>query len=366
MITFSNPEHCLRFIECSSLIIRPGNVRFSTHSASGELTYLTIHDPPFELPDSAITNRLAPCCRVYSSRLGKLQDYPDVYNGIRHYRVDLKKSVPCYLRFGRFQVRFYHNDQIKTCCKCGDSSHIARDCTNDFYFNCDGIGHISKYCPEKVRCCICKSQGHMAVDCEFSWYRRPVLNANAECRPDGQPCETGDQNEQEPPSAREEPVPEPPVPSQDASPDPSQESARVPMDESPDPDLSQSTAPGAALHSQGLLLSQDVAVELPPRPTNVCPSSPDCTLSEDLYMTDDGDDENDDDDPDVLCFSRVFVFGGVAKKFKAARGKLGCRAPAKILRQPLLLGSSLMSTVLSRILDRSVPLSFHQTLCSEL
>ena len=350
MLTFSNPEHCLRFIECSSLIIRRGNVRFSTHPASGELTYLTIYDAPFELPDSAIIKRLAPYCRVYSSRLGKLQEYPDVYNGIRHYRVALGKSVPCYLRFGRFQVRFYHNDQTKTCRKCGDSSHIARDCTNDFCFNCDSIGHISKHCPEKVRCCICKSEAHMAVDCEFSWYRRPVLNANAESRPDEQSRETADQNEQEPPSAREEPVPEPPVPSQDAPPDP-QESAQVPMDESPDPDLSQSTAPGAALDSQGLLLSQDVAVELPPRPTNVCPSSPDCTLSEDLYMTDDEDEANDDS-PDVASVdtsvdapadslasssSGSFVFpeslplASVAKKFKAARGKLGRRAPAKIL-----------------------------------
>ena len=144
---------------------------------------------------------------------------------------------------------------------------------------------LDKYCPEKDRCCICKSEVHMAADCEFPWYRCPVLNV------------TADWNEEEPPSACEEPVPEPPAPSQDVPSDLPQGSAEVPMDESPDPDLSQSTAPGAALDSQGLLLSQDEVVDLPPRATNVCPSTPDHTLSEDLYMNNDEDGE-DDDDPD--------------------------------------------------------------------
>lgn len=44
-----------------------------------------------------------------------------------HYRVELRRSVPCYLRFGKFQVPFYHDGQTKTCRKCGDSDQIAKD-----------------------------------------------------------------------------------------------------------------------------------------------------------------------------------------------------------------------------------------------
>lgn len=148
-------------IQHSTLIIRSGNGRFSSHPESGELVYMTVNDAPYELPDSAIIKRLAPSCRVFFSRSGKLQHSPDVYNGIQYYRVFLKKSVPCYLRFGRFQVRFYHDGQTKTCRKCSEDSHVACDCRNQACFNCDGIGHTSKNCPEKTKCCICKSEANL-------------------------------------------------------------------------------------------------------------------------------------------------------------------------------------------------------------
>ena len=50
--------------------------------------------PPYELPDTAIEHRLRPYCTVFTRRRGKLQGYPDVYNGIRHYRVQLKDVGP--------------------------------------------------------------------------------------------------------------------------------------------------------------------------------------------------------------------------------------------------------------------------------
>ena len=117
----------------------PSIIRYSTHPASGELTYVTVYDAPYEMKDSAIIKRLAPYCKVYSSRLGKLQEFPDVYNGMRHFRVALKKSVHCYLHFGRFQLCFFHPGQVKTCRKCGVDSHVARDCKNTACFNCDGV-----------------------------------------------------------------------------------------------------------------------------------------------------------------------------------------------------------------------------------
>lgn len=85
MVTFTNPEHCFRFLDRSSFIMRRS--KYSTHPASGPLTYVTVYDAPYELPDTAIIKRLSPYCKVFSCRRGKLQGYPDVYNGLRHFRV---------------------------------------------------------------------------------------------------------------------------------------------------------------------------------------------------------------------------------------------------------------------------------------
>lgn len=187
MITFTNPEHCLRFLDRSSFIIRRS--KFTTHPASGRLTYLTVYDAPYELPDPAIEHRLKPYCTVYTTRRGKLQGYPNVYNGMRHYRVELKSSVPCYLRFGKFQLRFYHDGQQKTCRRCGSLDHIARDCSNEICFNCDEIGHTARHCPEEMLCCICKGLGHKAIDCRLSWFRRPITHREES------PQHNGDEND---------------------------------------------------------------------------------------------------------------------------------------------------------------------------
>ncbi|PFX33118.1 hypothetical protein AWC38_SpisGene1976 [Stylophora pistillata] len=51
------------------------------------LTFLTIYDAPFELSDLAIIKRLTPYCDVLNYRRGKHSCAPNIYNGLRHYRV---------------------------------------------------------------------------------------------------------------------------------------------------------------------------------------------------------------------------------------------------------------------------------------
>lgn len=175
-VTFSTAEYCARFIERTTF----ATGRYGSNNNDGReqttLTYLTVYDAPYEMPDVAIEERLKPYCKVHYKLRGRLQGYRDVLNGFRHYRVELRSSVPCYLRFGKFQVRFYHDNQIKTCWKCGGTGHVAKDCDNSVCFNCDQIGHVAKNCPEDMKYCICKSQQHKAIDCLLSWYRRPVTH----------------------------------------------------------------------------------------------------------------------------------------------------------------------------------------------
>ena len=228
LVTFSSEEVRNRFLRKSSLIIRK---RISVvHPASRRLTFVNVYDAPYELPDSAIEERLKPYGRIYSHRRGKVQGYPDVFNGVRHLRMALEDDIPCFLRFGRFQVRVKYENQPKTCRKCNSPDQLAKECTAVVCFNCDGTGHLSRSCPDGMRCCICKSKEHVAVDCIHSWYRRPqtidladdLATGDPEDALDGRPVGDG------PPPLEELPEDPPAASNENASPQPTDNSAAPP------------------------------------------------------------------------------------------------------------------------------------------
>lgn len=177
-------------LEKSSSHFRRPNMRAGFPALYPHCLTQPLHDAPFErrtylsdhlrraIRDAGLGDqeRLKPHCMVFSRRRGTLQGYSLISNGNRHYRVALKRSVPCYMRFGRHLLRFYHDHHVKTCRKCGSANHLARDCTNTVCFNCDQLGHMSKDCPNGTLCCIFKHVDHMAIDCPLSWYRRPTLD----------------------------------------------------------------------------------------------------------------------------------------------------------------------------------------------
>lgn len=299
VVTFSTAQYRDLFRQHSPLIERQ---KYPTHPDSDPLVFLTIYDAPHELPDSAIEHRLEPFCKVYSHRRGKVQGYPNACNGICHYRISMFQSVPCYLRFGRFQVRFYHDGQQKTCRKCGSPDQLALDCENSVCFNCVSIGHTSRDCVEAMRCCICKSTGHKVVDCPLSWYRHPVLSPcslpscaeNAETTEDSAGAASQPAACENPPSAYDDAgdVSEVPPSTADIS------NSSAPMDTtpasagdevvgSPPPPPS---SPPSALDPQGFLMrTLDLAT------LTVCPgtfplSTPESSVLADLEVSNDADD----------------------------------------------------------------------------
>lgn len=136
--------------------------------------FVAVYDAPFELLDDATKHCFSYCGTVLSARCCKLQDYPDVYNGIRVFKCDLDDSIPSFLRFGPLLLRVKHPNQTPTCRKCNYTGHIVKECPNQICFNCEGLGHMSRDCPNPVHCVICHETGHNAVNCRFSWKRRPA------------------------------------------------------------------------------------------------------------------------------------------------------------------------------------------------
>ena len=167
VVTFKTIAAKEKFLRLNSLQINSEN--YALQDIDKPLTFLTIYDAPFELSDLAIIKHLTPFCEVLHYRRGKHSLAPNIYNGLRHYRVRIIKSIPNYLRFGKYQIYIQYTSQIPTCRKCNLPGHFSNACPNKICFNCDNISHEAQDCNLPTLCCICK-EGHRGIGCDYSWF----------------------------------------------------------------------------------------------------------------------------------------------------------------------------------------------------
>ena len=178
-ITFKTKELKEKFLSQSSIKVNGGN--FALQDFDKPLTFLTIYDCPYELPDFALIARLEPYCKVVNCRRGRYAMKRSVCNGLRHYRVRIYAPIPSYLRFGYFMVQLRHDGQCPTCRRCDQPGHLAYECSNMFCFNCEQVGHRAPQCPSPIKCNICKDDEHLACSCPYSWVNRePVKPATTD------------------------------------------------------------------------------------------------------------------------------------------------------------------------------------------
>ena len=131
-VTFKSISAKEKFPRLNSLQVDAEH--FALQDVDKPLSFLTNYDAPFELSDLAIIKHLSPYCEVLHYRRGKHFLAPNIYNGLRHYRVRISKPIASFLRFSKFQIFVKHNSQVPTCRKC----------------NCPG--HFSNVCPNRVSC----------------------------------------------------------------------------------------------------------------------------------------------------------------------------------------------------------------------
>ena len=167
VITFNSAAAKENFVCKNSLLINNDN--FAIQDIDRPLTFLTIYDAPFELSDLAIVRRLQQYCEVTHYRRGKFDFLPEVYNGLRHYRVRAVKPIPSFLRFGKYQILLKHEGQQPTCRRCNLTGHFSNACPNKICFNCENIGHEANMCPAPKLCSLCKSDEHLSASCTYSW-----------------------------------------------------------------------------------------------------------------------------------------------------------------------------------------------------
>ena len=148
-VTFKTISAKEKFLRLNSLQVDAEH--FALQDVDKPLTFVTIYDAPFELSDLAIIKHLSPYCEVLHYPRGKHSLAPNIFNGLRHYRVRITKPIPSFLRFGKF-------------------SYFSNVCPNRVCFNCEGLGHEACDCPCPVLCCLCKEEGHLGINCKYSWF----------------------------------------------------------------------------------------------------------------------------------------------------------------------------------------------------
>ena len=133
-ITFCMSELCDTFLSKSSFVTHRRS--YAPDDSERPLTFLTVYDAPYELPDAAIIYRLAPYCKVVWYRRGTYKNHDGVFNGLRHFCMRVNFAILSYLRFGKFSLRLYHEGQTLTFHSCNHSGHKAADCRRTVCFNC--------------------------------------------------------------------------------------------------------------------------------------------------------------------------------------------------------------------------------------
>ena len=83
LISFTTAGYCCKFLDNSAFFVCNQGYRhgYLAHPAAGELTFVTVYDAPYEMPDSAIEECLKPYCTVYTRCRGRLQGYSVINNG---------------------------------------------------------------------------------------------------------------------------------------------------------------------------------------------------------------------------------------------------------------------------------------------
>ena len=93
---------------------------------------------------------------------------------------ELGHEIPSFVYVGRHQVRTSYFGQTKTCRKCHQAGHFARDCTaGQVCKSCGEPGHEKANCPN-VRCYHCHLTGHIETHCPKYLEDFPSITGNEE------------------------------------------------------------------------------------------------------------------------------------------------------------------------------------------
>ena len=129
----------------------------------------------------------------------------DVKTGVRELKMDLKRQIPSFIFTGKHQIKTTYWGQTRTCRKCHQEGHLAKDCVaGTTCRECGSTEHKKAECPNQ-KCYFCQGLGHIEANCP-KYYEYPDMggkdneesNEEEKTPDDGKTANDGGQNSQSP------------------------------------------------------------------------------------------------------------------------------------------------------------------------
>ncbi|KAJ8044211.1 Zinc finger CCHC domain-containing protein 3 [Holothuria leucospilota] len=164
---------------------KPANVTCTAYSEPVKL--VTVLHVPFELDDDVVRFVLKKYGKVLSGRFVRYAAHPTLFNGNRQYQMELDRDIPSSVNLGGRECWVRYGGQPRTCLKCGETGHFAKECKKVRCFRCLMVGHTSRKCVADIVCSTCNKSGHGYMDCPVSFAAK--VRSGAEWTSGGGICE---------------------------------------------------------------------------------------------------------------------------------------------------------------------------------
>lgn len=128
----------------------------------------------FPIADSVVTAALQRHGEIFKGRRCVYPEYPEVENR-RQFLMKLKSPIGSLIRFGVTSFSVSHKGQVRTCYKCGEKGHEARDCDNEVCYRCGEKDHQLVQCTGQAQCVSCGEKGHIHTFCKKSFANKVKL-----------------------------------------------------------------------------------------------------------------------------------------------------------------------------------------------
>ncbi len=124
---------------------------------------VVVYNLPYDTPNEYINDALDFYGKIHQVRFQRWTNLPEVATGTRIVRMDVRHSIPRFVKIHTYRCKVWYRGQPISCDICKEPTHLAFNCPfKGKCLACGGGDHFSRKCP--TVCFTCKG-GHASDSC---------------------------------------------------------------------------------------------------------------------------------------------------------------------------------------------------------